>query len=65
MTKLENKVLEIVDDDISVIFSHQDSLSFPIGLPIDMQLARSLKKLVALISAKEVQGRNDGTNNGG
>lgn len=64
MDEVETKVLGIVDDDIAVLFSGKPG-SFALGLPIDMQIARSLKKIVVLMTAKEVQGGDDCTNDGG
>lgn len=49
MTELENKILDIVDEDIRNIFINIGTQCFAIGLPIKMQIARSLKKLIPLL----------------
>jgi hypothetical protein len=63
MSEIDKKVLEIVDDDIAVLFSNKPPETYAINLPIKMQLARSLKKMVALMSAKKSQDRDDSTDN--
>lgn len=47
------KVLSIVDEDIREAFLQYEYDSFILGMPLQMQIARSLRQLVSLMREKE------------
>ena len=64
MTEIENKILSIVDDDIRAIFIAVTPNGFAPRLPIEMQLIKSLKELITLISDKKSEHNNNCTDDG-
>lgn len=61
MEPFEDKILSIVDKDIADCFL--DMSSFAPGLPLSMQLNRTLKKLTLLLGAESLKGSDESTNN--
>ena len=53
MTDIENKILNIVDEDIRVLFSPDN---FILSLPLQMQIARALKKLIPILEKQVEKG---------
>ena len=64
MTEFENKILNIVDEDIRNIFYTLTPHGFAPALPIGMQLIKSLKELIILISDKKSKHSNNCADDG-
>ncbi len=62
--RLVDKLLSILDDDIREIFVGYEYNSFALSIPLQMQLARSLRQLTLLIQNK-TKGGDKRPDNGG
>ena len=60
MTDLGNKILNIVDEDIRNLFFDDN---FPLGLPLQMQLIKSLQKLIPILE-EQIKNGNKSADNG-